>query len=153
MRNISTLCRERFNRGRSARPGRAAEFVYLNYTSSGMKPKLAARAAQLIYLNKTGYNGLYRVNSKGEFNVPFGRYVNPRIFDEEQIRRAAASLLRATTEVRDFETVSKRAGAGELVNFDPPYVSANEEREFHALCHGTFRPGAAGAASRSVPHS
>ena len=78
------------------------------------------RAARFVYLNKCGYNGLYRVNSKGGFNVPFGRYVKPNICDQETLRAASAALQRATLSVEGFEA-SARARPGDLVYFDPPY--------------------------------
>jgi DNA adenine methylase len=79
------------------------------------------RAARLIYLNRTCYNGLYRVNSKGEFNVPFGRYKNPTICDEDLLRAASAALASARIEVAPFDSVLKRAKRGHFVYFDPPY--------------------------------
>lgn len=93
---------------------------------------LNERAARLIYLNKTGYNGLYRVNRKGKFNVPFGRYDNPRICDEARLRAAARVLKRAKLEVCDFQNAVERAGKKDAVYFDPPYVPLSSTASFTA---------------------
>lgn len=99
---------------------------------------LCERAARIIYLNKTGYNGLYRENSKGEFNVPFGRYVNPTICDEDNLRAAADALKRARIEARPFETVLDRAQPGDLVYFDPPYDPVSRTSSFTGYDKGNF---------------
>lgn len=80
------------------------------------------RAARMIYLNKAGFNGLYRVNSKGEFNVPFGRHKNPNICDESNILACAQALQGTTILCRSFEMVETTAEAGDFVYFDPPYI-------------------------------
>ncbi|HTV24825.1 MAG TPA: DNA adenine methylase [Polyangiaceae bacterium] len=93
---------------------------------------LSERAARLIYLNKTGYNGLYRVNRQGRFNVPFGRYDNPKICNEPRLR-AASEALRArgvSIKVADFEALSERAEPGDVVYFDPPYVPLTKTASF-----------------------
>lgn len=79
------------------------------------------RAARFIYLNKTAFNGLYRVNSKGAFNVPFGKYRNPKICDEENIMLASEALRRATLSTGDFSRVLVNAKPKDFVYFDPPY--------------------------------
>jgi len=78
-------------------------------------------AAWMIYLNRTGYNGLYRVNSSNIFNVPFGKYANPRICDEENLRACSRALSGAELEAVGFESVLDRARPGDFVYFDPPY--------------------------------
>jgi DNA adenine methylase len=90
----------------------------------------AERAARTIFLNKTGYNGLYRVNSRGEFNVPFGRYKNPTICDEVNLRRASEALSGVRILVADFEKASGRAKAGDAVYFDPPYDPVSKTSNF-----------------------
>jgi len=84
-------------------------------------------AARFIYLNRTGFNGLYRVNKAGKFNVPFGRYTNPTICDEKNLRAVSAVLRRFLITTCDFEHVVKTAKRGDAVYFDCPYwpVSAN----------------------------
>lgn len=84
------------------------------------------RAAFFIYLNKTCFNGLYRVDRKGRFNVPFGRYANPRVLDEERLRACSSALQRATILCADFEDVAGDAKKGDAVYFDPPYLPINE---------------------------
>jgi DNA adenine methylase len=97
----------------------------------GYKPKsIVTRAARTIYLNKTGYNGLYRLNSKGLFNVPFGRYTNPTICDEPNLRLVAECLKDVTLLVDDFETVCKKAEKGDAVYLDPPYLPVSETAYF-----------------------
>jgi DNA adenine methylase len=88
------------------------------------------RAARLIFLNKTCFNGLYRVNSRGQFNVPFGRYRNPLICDAPGLRAANAALQCAEISIGDFESVLDRAGRGDFVYFDPPYHPVNRTSNF-----------------------
>lgn len=89
-----------------------------------------ARAARIVYLNKTCYNGLYRENSKGLFNVPVGRYKNPRICDEPNLRAVAEALRRAKIETRPFHSVLDHAKPGDLVYFDPPYHPVSKTASF-----------------------
>jgi len=105
---------------------------------SNVPPRLAERAARIIYLNRTCFNGLFRENSKGKFNVPMGSYKNPRICDEENLRACAKALKRATVEQRPFETVLKRARAGDFVYFDPPYVPVSATSNFTSYDKGGF---------------
>jgi DNA adenine methylase len=94
--------------------------------------KDSARAARLIYLNRTGYNGLYRVNSSGEFNVPYGSYKNPRVLDPPRLRAAAEALQGVELAVEDFESSCKKAKRGDFVYFDPPYVPVSKTASFAA---------------------
>lgn len=86
--------------------------------------------AWFIYLNKTGFNGLYRVNRKGGFNVPMGRYKNPRVCDDDNLRAASRVLQGATLHQESFDRVLDRAQPGDLVYFDPPYVPASATSSF-----------------------
>jgi DNA adenine methylase len=97
-----------------------------------------ARAARLIYLNKTGFNGLYRVNSRGIFNVPFGRHVNPRIFDEDLLRAASAALQKADLRTGDFRDLSAGARKGDFIYFDPPYQPLSKTAYFTSYTSGSF---------------
>ena len=81
------------------------------------------RAARLIYLNKTCYNGLYRVNKQGYFNTPFGGHKNPRLVDSNNLRRASRLLGNAAILCADYhEFLTKEAEAGDFIYFDPPYL-------------------------------
>ncbi len=88
------------------------------------------RASRFIYLNKTCYNGLYRVNRRGRFNVPFGRYRSPAYADENQLRLASRALQNADVKVADFEIVLDQAKPGDFVYFDPPYQPISETANF-----------------------
>ena len=96
------------------------------------------RAALLIYMNKTCFNGLFRVNSKGHFNVPIGSYVNPRIFDHEQLLACSAALKNASLAYGDFQTVLKKVKTGDFVYFDPPYVPLTSTANFTAYAQDDF---------------
>jgi DNA adenine methylase len=96
------------------------------------------RAARLIYLNKTGYNGLYRVNSKGKFNVPFGRYKDPRFCDEENLQAAAKALRRVRLEVGDFGSICQEPERGDAVYLDPPYDPISKTANFTAYHRDAF---------------
>lgn len=87
-------------------------------------------AAWFLYLNRTAYNGLYRVNSRNVFNVPFGRYVSPRICDAENLRACSAALQHADVRHEGFEAVLDRARRGDFVYFDPPYVPLSATSNF-----------------------
>lgn len=90
------------------------------------------RAARLIFLNKTCFNGLYRVNKKGKFNVPCGWYLDPGIFDEENMRSVSAALgwSDAKLLVADFLEATKDAKKGDFVYFDPPYHPLSKTSSF-----------------------
>jgi DNA adenine methylase len=105
------------------------------------KLKAHERAARIIFLNKTGYNGLYRVNSKGQFNVPFGRYHRaPKFCDPDNLRAAAHALESADVQVRDFETACRAAKSGDVVYFDPPYDPVSKTANFTAYHKKEFGP-------------
>lgn len=96
------------------------------------------RAAHLIYLNKTCFNGLYRVNSSGGFNVPFGRYVNPGIFDTEALSACSAALQGVLVQRGDFEEVMDTAAAGDFIYLDPPYVPLTRTANFTSYAREGF---------------
>jgi DNA adenine methylase len=97
-----------------------------------------ARAARLIFLNKTCFNGLYRVNQRGEFNVPFGDYENPRIFDPAVLEADSVLLQRAEVLCRDFRHLLYKAQPGDFVYFDPPYVPLSDTSSFTAYSETPF---------------
>ncbi|BCD61359.1 DNA adenine methylase [Nitratiruptor sp. YY08-26] len=88
------------------------------------------RAARFIYLNRTCFNGLYRVNKKEHFNVPIGRYKNPKIYDEDLIMNASQALQGVIIKVADFSEVLQYAQKEDFIYFDPPYYPLNETSKF-----------------------
>ena len=99
---------------------------------------LPERAARVLYMNKTGFNGLYRENSKGKFNVPFGRYEAPNICDEPNLRAVSSALQDVEIAVRDFRDILTHAAPGDLVYFDPPYLPVSVTSSFTAYAKGGF---------------
>jgi len=89
-------------------------------------------AAMLIYLNRTGFNGLYRVNSRGGFNVPAGRYTQPKIVDRAKLARVAEALAGANVKLvcGSFDMVETIAAPGDFVYFDPPYAAVSRTANF-----------------------
>jgi DNA adenine methylase len=87
-------------------------------------------AALFIFLNRTCFNGLYRVNSKGEFNVPHGKYANPRICDADNLRACSTVLQRVEILCGDFSETGRYAGPNTLFYFDPPYKPITETSSF-----------------------
>ncbi len=96
------------------------------------------RAARLIYLNKTCYNGLWRVNQQGFFNVPMGRYVNPDIVHEDRLRAASRALQGVELAVSGFETAAEQANSGDFVYFDPPYHPLSRTANFTSYAREDF---------------
>ncbi len=88
------------------------------------------RAAMLLFLNRTCYNGLFRLNSKGEFNVPTGSYRNPRICDEQNLQNASRALQIATIHLSDFEHCADVVDENTFVYFDPPYRPISKTASF-----------------------
>jgi DNA adenine methylase len=120
--------REEFNR---ARPG----MDFRRYS-----PAWIERAALLLFLNKTCYNGLFRVNREGGFNTPFGRYARPRIADAENLRAASALLARAEIACGDFEGLLGRDAVrpGSFIYYDPPYRPLSKTSSFTAYSRFAF---------------
>jgi DNA adenine methylase len=88
------------------------------------------RTAEIIFLNRTCFNGLFRVNSKGEFNVPFGDYKNPKICDADNLRSVSALLQKTEIELGDFTASEKFVDSSTFVYFDPPYRPSNKTASF-----------------------
>jgi len=95
-------------------------------------------AALFIFLNRTCFNGLYRVNSKGEFNVPHGKYSNPKICDEVTLRADSKLLQKVEILCGDFAQTGKYAGQNVLYYFDPPYRPLTETSAFTSYTTGGF---------------
>lgn len=96
------------------------------------------KASRFIYLNRTCFNGMYRVNSKGEFNVPFGHYKNPRIIDENNLINCSNLLQRTEIKHADFSEILTKAQKGDFVYFDPPYVPLSETSSFTSYTKDGF---------------
>lgn len=99
------------------------------------------RAAQLIFLNRTCYNGLFRVNSNGYFNVPYGRYNNPRILDSENLESVSNVLQNTQIHGGDFTTCEPFADEKSFVYFDPPYRPLNKTSTFTSYSKEPFDDG------------
>lgn len=96
------------------------------------------RAARFIYLNKTCFNGLYRVNSKGKFNVPMGDYKNPDIVQDEKLRIIAELLKNVKVEAMHFEKIVRLTKKGDFVYFDPPYYPLKKKNSFTSYQKDAF---------------
>ena len=96
------------------------------------------KASRFIYLNRTCFNGMYRVNSKGEFNVPFGHYKNPRILDENNLINCSNLLQKTEIKHADFSKILKKVKKGDFVYFDPPYVPLSETSSFTSYTKDGF---------------
>lgn len=100
----------------------------------------AARAATFIYLNKTCFNGLWRVNRSGAFNVPIGRYTDPPICVPEALHAASALLRRVELQCGDYRTAVADAGRGDFLYFDPPYDPVTTTANFTSYTANAFGP-------------
>lgn len=98
----------------------------------------SVRAAAFIYLNKTCYNGLWRVNRNGGFNVPRGDYDDPVIFDPDALRAASAVLQKASLRKTPYDTTTASATAGDFVYFDPPYDPHSKTSNFTSYTKDAF---------------
>lgn len=107
---------------------------YQKYTESWVE-----QAARVIFLNKTCFNGLFRYNSKGLFNTPQGKYKNPKILDEENLRNVSKLLALATIEVADFKQVQQDIQAHSFVYFDPPYRPISKTSSFTLYSKFNFK--------------
>lgn len=122
---------EEFNPARRLATGAASPSPYSAYL-----------AARLIYLNRTGFNGLFRLNRKGDFNVPLGRYVRPTVCDEPNVRAVSAVLRapRMRIELDAFDAVLSGARSGDFVYIDPPYAPLSTTSFFVAYTSHGFTP-------------
>lgn len=89
------------------------------------------RAARVLWLNRTCFNGLYRKNRSGRFNVPYGRYKTVRLVDEDNLRAVSAALAEVVIYDFDFESILEMAGPGALVYCDPPYWPVSKTASFN----------------------
>lgn len=107
------------------------------YNADRSAPRVA-RAAMFVYLNKTCFNGLHRVNRRGEFNVPEGRYTNPKILDEACLRTASQALAKAEIRNEGFEGLVQSVKPGDFVYFDPPYAPVSATSSFTSYAVNDF---------------
>lgn len=110
----------------------------IDRTSDYEKWSNVKKASRFIYLNRTCFNGMYRVNSKGEFNVPFGNYKNPRILDENNLINCSSLLQKTEIKHADFSKILKKVKKGDFVYFDPPYVPLSETSSFTSYTKDGF---------------
>jgi DNA adenine methylase len=96
------------------------------------------KASRLIYLNKTCYNGLYRVNAKGEFNTPFGSYTHPTILDADNLRNCSRALQNAEILTGSFLAIAPHISAADFVYFDPPYAPLSDTARFTSYSQKGF---------------
>ena len=96
------------------------------------------KASRFIFLNKTCYNGLYRVNSKGQFNVPFGNYKNPNFIEEENLKKCSNVLKNVIILNDDFEIIKEYIQENDFVYFDPPYMPISKTSSFTSYTHNGF---------------
>ena len=109
----------------------SSEMFYAVREQDWMCLSKSEAAARTIFLNRTCFNGLYRVNKQGKFNVPYGKYTNPRICDEEGLKAASEALKKAEILCGDYLLVLEHyAQAGDFVFLDPPYLPISEYADF-----------------------
>jgi DNA adenine methylase len=96
------------------------------------------KAVLLIFINKTCFNGMYRENSKGGFNVPFGKHDKPKICDADNLKAISKSLTKTEIKCSSYEEITKSAKAGDFVYFDPPYHPLNPTSSFTSYQAGGF---------------
>ena len=121
------FARDRFNQ-------ECSEITYQEYSDQWI-----SHASNLIFLNKTCYNGLYRVNRKGEFNVAFGKYENPALFEEENLLRSSELLHKANLHIWSYEKCEPYVNKNTFVYFDPPYWPLSSTSNFTSYSKDPFK--------------
>ena len=116
-----------------------SKFYYYSVRQSNPRSEIE-KTSRLLFLNRTCFNGLYRVNSKGKFNVPLGKYTNPNIVNEENLRSVSSIFQSSKVNIkcRDFEAVLRDAKKGDLVYFDPPYQPVSDTANFTSYTNKDF---------------
>jgi DNA adenine methylase len=130
----------RLERHRAAHDQRHYYDTRARWNDPGASWSAADRAASFIYLNNTCFNGLWRVNRAGDFNVPIGRYTDPPICVPETLRAAQAVLARARLRCGDYRKAVEDAARGDFVYFDPPYDPVTPTASFTSYTAGAFGP-------------
>jgi DNA adenine methylase len=119
---------------------RRSDHYYEIRDQNASKMKPIDRAARLLFLNKTCFNGLWRVNAAGKFNVPYGRYEKPKILDVDVLRAAHDALDGVRIVLGDYTKVTRDLGAGDFAYFDPPYVPVSKTSSFTSYAKDGFGP-------------
>jgi DNA adenine methylase len=127
--NLFLLERERFNKEKKSVIQKRKEMISVDL------------ASRFIFLNRTCFNGLYRINSRGEFNVPHGRYKNPKIYDEKNLRDVSEALQRTKIIWSDYNELDKYARVGTLIYYDPPYRPISKTSSFTSYNLSKFGDG------------
>lgn len=125
-------------RGLAGRHSKESYYQVRERYNQGGRVSASKRAAMFIYLNKTCFNGLHRVNRRGEFNVPVGAYKNPRILNEEGLLAASEALQDARLECAPFDALLENAKPGDFIYFDPPYEPVSQTASFTAYARDGF---------------
>jgi DNA adenine methylase len=110
--------------------GKRPDQGYFYFLRANRSDDPVTRAAEFLYLNRTCWNGLYRVNSRGVFNVPYGKPKTPNLIDQDVLLACSTALQAAELHINDFETAVTRCARGDLVFFDPPYVTGHNNNGF-----------------------
>jgi DNA adenine methylase len=118
-----------------------AEYYYRARAADPEQMDAVSRASRFLFLNKTAFNGLWRVNRQGRHNVPFGRYKNPKILDEPNLRLVHAALKKAEIVSGDFAKVLEHAERDDFVYCDPPYDPLSETAHFTSYTSDAFDTG------------
>ena len=129
------------HRARHNQPGQREEErkrYYYAVRSARPAPDSLEAAARFLYLNKTCFNGLHRLNSRGEFNVPIGSYPEPRIFDADGLRAASQLLAGVRIEAAPFQSLEAYVQDGDFVYVDPPYAPLSHTASFTAYAKDGF---------------
>ena len=116
----------------------SSEYYYAVRRQDPNKLTQIEAAARFIYLNKTCFNGLYRVNSKGQFNVPIGSYKSPSILDERTIREASRLLQGISIVAEHFENILAKADKGDFIYLDPPYLPLSKTSSCTSYTQDSF---------------
>lgn len=129
-------CSKKYDYQKEYYLGMRKRFNYLKV--NGNKKTNIEKAALMIFLNKTCFNGLFRVNRKGEFNVPMGKYKNPKICDEENLRAISSKLNNVEIVYGDYTESEDFIDSNTFVYFDPPYRPLTETASFTSYTEGMF---------------
>ena len=120
----------------------SAEYYYKIRAMNVSRMKEVSRAARFIYLNKTCFNGLHRVNQKGQFNVPIGNYKNPKILDIKNLQACSQALENAELFSLDYrEFLQAHSTPNSFIYLDPPYIPVSEYSDFNRYAEGKFKIG------------